>query len=202
LAYLRGRGVVHRDLKPENIMLCDDGGIRLMDFGSARASSSRRLTFMGSVPGTPHYMAPEQAVGQRGDARSDLYSLGAILYRMLTGKIAFDDADPLKVVNARVTGDPDAPRKLNPAISPQAEEIVLRAMDRDPDRRYATAEAMKADLDAPERVAVTGRSERLEATTPWKRGLRHARYIALWALVPVLAQIAVFFLLWRFLSPK
>ena len=156
-------------------MLCHDGSIRLMDFGIARSDRSPRLTFVGFSPGTPHYMAPERVQCKRGDARTDIYGLGAILYEMLTGVIAFDHEDPMVIMNSRVTGDPEAPRKLNPAISPQAEEIVLRAMERDPARRYQTAAAMKADLDEPGQVELTGRCERLEPATPAKRAWRKAR---------------------------
>jgi serine/threonine protein kinase len=202
LEYLREQGAVHRDLKPENIMLCHDGSIRLIDFGVARSDDSRRLTFINAVPGTPHYMAPEQVNGGRCDARADLYSLGAVLYQMLTGRIAFDDADVVAVMNNRVTGDPEAPRKLNPGLSPQAEEIVLHAMERDPRCRYLTAAEMKADLDAPDRVEVTGRANRLEVSTPWKRGLRQAGYVACWCLIPVAVQVLIFLLLWSHYSHK
>ena len=99
-------------------------------------------------------MAPERVQCKRGDARTDIYGLGAILYEMLTGVIAFDHEDPMVIMNARVTGDPEAPRRLNPVISPQAEEIVLRAMERDPALRYQTAAQMKADLDGPGQVEV------------------------------------------------
>ena len=149
LHYLHEMGICHRDLKPENIMLCHDGSIRLMDFGIARSDHSPRLTFVGFVPGTPHYMAPERVQCKRGDARTDLYGLGAILYEMLTGVIAFDHEDPMVIINARVTGDPEAPRRINPVISPQAEEIVLRAMERDPALRYQSAARMQADRTAP-----------------------------------------------------
>ena len=202
LQHLHERGVHHRDLKPENIMLCQDGSIRLMDFGISRLDSSRRLTFVGFAPGTPHYMAPERVQCKRGDARTDIYGLGAILYEMLTGAIAFDHQDPMVIMNARVTGDPAAPRKVNRAISPQAEEIVLRAMERDPARRYQTAAAMKADLDAPSQVELTGRCDRLEPTTPWKRALRKARLMAPWILIPVTLQVLGFLLLWHYLSKK
>jgi len=195
LQYLHDRGILHRDLKPENIMLCRDGSMRLMDFGIARLAHARRLTFIGFAPGTPHYMAPERVNGKRGDVRTDIYSLGAILYEMLTRVIAFNNADTMAIMNARVTGDPDAPRRLNPAISPQAEEIVLHAMERDPDKRFPTAAALKVALDEPAKVPLTGRCNRLEPSTPFKRGLRKARTILLWAVLPVLLQVLLFFLL-------
>jgi serine/threonine-protein kinase len=202
LQYLHERGIFHRDLKPENIMLCHDGSIRLMDFGIARSDRSSRLTFVGFSPGTPHYMAPERVQGKRGDARTDLYGLGAILYEMLTGVVAFEHDDPMVMMNSRVTGDPEAPRKVHPAISPQAEEIVLRAMERDPERRYQTAAGMKADLDEPGRVKLTGRCERLEPATPAKRAWRRAWLIAPWILLPLAAQVLGFLLLWHHLSKK
>jgi serine/threonine protein kinase len=202
LQYLHERGVVHRDLKPENIMLCEDGTLRLMDFGISKGAASRRLTFVGFAPGTPHYMAPERVHGRRGDGRTDIYCLGAILYEMLTGAIAFNDEDISVIVNSRVTGDPEPPRKLNPEISPQAEEIVLHAMERNPAQRYQTAAAMQAELQAPERVTLTGRRDRLKISTPARRRWRTIRTVALWAIVPVVVQVALFFLLWRHLSKK
>jgi serine/threonine protein kinase len=197
LQYLHDRGILHRDLKPENIMLCHDGTVRLMDFGIARLAHARRMTFIGFAPGTPHYMAPERVNGKRGDARTDIYSLGAILYEMLTGVIAFNNEDTMAIMNARVTGDPEPLRRLNPEISPQAEEIVLQAMERDPDKRFPTAAALKAALDEPAQVKLTGRCDRLEPSTPFKRGLRKARTIILWAVLPVIIQVLLFFLLWH-----
>jgi serine/threonine-protein kinase len=202
LQYIHENQVVHRDLKPENIMMCDDGSIRLMDFGIARSGHSPRLTFVGFAPGTPHYMAPERVQCKRGDARTDIYGLGAMLYEMLTGVIAFDMEDPMVIMNARVTGDPEAPRKINPAISPQAEEIVLRAMERNPDKRYQTASEMKAALDAPSQVEVTGRAERLEPTTQAKRFWRKARLAAPWIIIPLALQVIGFLLLWHHYSKK
>jgi len=202
LQYLHERGIFHRDLKPENIMLCHDGSIRLMDFGIARSDRSPRLTFVGFSPGTPHYMAPERVQRKRGDARTDIYGLGAILYEMLTGVIAFDHEDPMVIMNSRVTGDPEAPRKINPAISRQAEEIILRALERDPARRYQTAAEMKADLDEPSQVELTGRCKRLEPVTRTKRALRKARLIAPWILIPLAVQVLGFLLLWHHLTKK
>ena len=126
--------VVHRDLKPENIMICNDGSIRIMDFGIAKYEGMRRLTFGGFTPamGTPDYMAPEQVKGRRGDRRTDIYSLGAILYEMVTGSVPFEGANPFLIMNARLSGDPVAPRVRNPELSPQVEEIILHAMARIP----------------------------------------------------------------------
>jgi serine/threonine-protein kinase len=200
LQYLHDRGILHRDLKPENIMLCNDGTIRLMDFGIARLAHARRMTFIGFAPGTPHYMAPERVNGKRGDPRTDIYSLGAIIYEMLTGVIPFNDEDVTAIMNARVTGDPESLRWLNPGISPHAEEIVLHAMDRDPDKRPPTAAALKAALDEPVKVEMTGRCDRLKPSTPFRRGLRKARTIAMWAVLPVAIQVLLFFLLWHHLT--
>jgi serine/threonine protein kinase len=202
LQYLHERGVVHRDLKPENIMLCEDGTLRLMDFGISKGAASRRLTFVGFAPGTPHYMAPERVHGRRGDGRTDIYCLGAILYEMLTGTIAFNDEDISVIVNSRVTGDPEPPRNLNPEISPQAEEIVLHAMERDPAKRYQTAAAMLAELQAPERVTLTGRRDRLKISTPARRRWRTIRKVAFWTIVPVATQVLLFYLIWHHLAKK
>ena len=109
LDHMHKNNVIHRDLKPENVMICNDGTLRIMDFGIAKAAGMRRLTFSGFSPvmGTPDYMAPEQVKGKRGDERTDLYSLGAMLYEMVTGAVPFEGANPYVIMNSRLTRRPD-----------------------------------------------------------------------------------------------
>jgi serine/threonine protein kinase len=178
LGHMHERGFIHRDLKPANIMICRDQSLRLMDFGLAAEIETRRGILSGLTPlfGTPEYMAPEQVRNRGNDVRTDIYSLGVILYQMLTGVLPFQGEDPWAAAQMRVTGDPAAPRSLNPSITPQAEEIVLRAMRRNPAERYQTVAAFKADLDAPERVHVTGLSGRLRAPR-WRMSLEGTPFL-------------------------
>jgi serine/threonine-protein kinase len=200
LDYLHKKNVVHRDLKPQNIMLCRDGSIRIMDFGIAKSSQARRLTFVGftATMGTPDYMAPEQVQGKRGDERTDIYSLGAILYEMAAGATVFEGENPYVVMNSRLTGDPPAPRKVNPKLTPVIEEIILHALERNPANRYPTAAAMRAELDDYEKVPLTQRWRRLQPPQIWRTRYR---------LVPIIAgifllQVGLFFLLWWLVSKK
>ena len=201
LQHMHEHGVIHRDLKPQNVMICCDGTIRIMDFGIARDAMSRRITHAGNTSsmGTPDYMAPEQVKAKKADKRTDIYSLGALLYEMLTGSVPFHDENPWAALNARVTGDPVAPRKLNPEISAQAEEIVLRAMQREPAERYPSAGAMKTELDAIEHVRVTGLADRLQPATAWTPGpLQSPWFFVAVMLGPILVGVAV--LLWFLLQ--
>jgi serine/threonine protein kinase len=178
LDYIHRHGVVHRDLKPENIMVApgdaDDSGspplrdrIKLIDFGLAGQEGARRLTFakLTQVMGTPAYISPEQVKGKRGDARSDLYSVGVMLYEMLTGKTPFDGPNPFAVMNDRLLNNPIPPREHDPGISPQLQEIIYRAMERDPRNRYPNAREFARDLEHPERVGIEDRAE----LTNWKQ---------------------------------
>jgi serine/threonine-protein kinase len=194
LSYLHQNGVTHRDLKPANLMLCNDGTIRIMDFGIARAENSRRLTFVGFTPamGTPDYMAPEQVRGSRGDQRTDIYSLGAILYEMATGEPPFAGDSPYVIMNARVTGDPQAPRKTNPKLTPVLEEIILHAMERDPKRRYQTALDMRSELENYEAVELSGRHTRLRSPQIWKSRFRMVPLIIAFVLLQGLVFLFCF----------
>jgi eukaryotic-like serine/threonine-protein kinase len=157
LTYLHAEGVVHRDLKPENIMITPQGGVKLMDFGIALDTSSRRMTWTGlsQMAGTPDYMAPEQIKGRRGDARTDVYSLGAMLYEMLTGSVPFPSDNVYAAIQAKMQGNPRPPRRLRPDVPPDIEAIVLRALERDPRDRIPTAAAFADLLRHPDSIHTT-----------------------------------------------
>ena len=199
LRYLHEEGVVHYDLKPANIMLCADGSIRLIDFGLAQPVETSRFHLRGPAPpmGTIAYVSPEQIQRKRGRPSADIYSLGGMLYEMLTGSPPFPGDDPYLIGSQRLTGDPVAPRTLNPALSPQVEEIVLRALQRDPARRYPGAAAMLADLVAPERVVMTGLSEQLQPSTRWRRNWRRFRWFAVCFLLPIAVQLLLYLWIWQ-----
>ena len=188
LDYIHSHGVAHRDLKPENVMVDEHDNIKLIDFGIASYAGARRLTFAKFSPtmGTPDYVSPEQVKGQRGDARSDLYALGVIFYEMLTGKVPFSGANPFLVMNDRLLNNPVPPREIDPDISEQSQEIIYRALERDPKNRYASARDLCRDLEHPETIGVTDRPEFRnwkDRRTPWRKKVLF--YILL-ALIPII----------------
>lgn len=155
LDHLHSHGVVHRDLKPQNVMRCADGSIRLMDFGIAALAADREATRLAereTIIGTPDYIAPERVRGDAGDARADIYSLGAMLYEMVTGRPPFEGVTAYAIMEARLKGDPPRPAEVNPAAPLEVEAIILKAMARRPEQRYASAAEMAADLDDPSRT--------------------------------------------------
>jgi eukaryotic-like serine/threonine-protein kinase len=146
LAVAHGYGIVHRDIKPHNIVLLPDGkSIKVMDFGIARAVDSDS-TQTGSVLGTAQYVSPEQAQGKHLSGQSDLYSLGVVLYELSTGRLPFDGDTPVSVALKHVNETAVPPRRVNPAVPPALEAVILKAMEKDPSRRYRTADEMRSDL--------------------------------------------------------
>jgi beta-lactam-binding protein with PASTA domain/predicted Ser/Thr protein kinase len=147
LAFAHRNGVVHRDVKPGNVLLDANDHVKVTDFGIARAANTKEnLTQTGAVMGTATYFSPEQAQGYGVDPRSDVYSLGVVLYEMVTGKPPFAGDNPLTIAYKHVRETPVPPRQINPAIPAAFEAIVLQAMAKDPDDRYSSADELRADL--------------------------------------------------------
>ncbi len=148
LEYIHERGVVHRDLKPENLLITPAGDVVLLDFGIALLQGARRLTFrrLTSSVGTPDYMAPEQVSGERGDARTDVYAVGVLLYEMLTGSVPYQGDNALAVMSQRLTTDPRPIRSQRRDVPAQLDTVARRALRRDRVERYQTMAALRDDL--------------------------------------------------------
>lgn len=141
------RGVIHRDIKPQNILLTQSGEVKVTDFGIARAASLTTLTGTGLIMGTAHYISPEQATGEPAGPRSDLYSLGIVLYEMLTGEVPYDAETPLGIAMKHVNGLLRSPRELNPRIPEDLEALILALLSKDPDGRPPDASSLIARLE-------------------------------------------------------
>src|SRR5512136_350377 len=149
LDYAHERGIIHRDVKPSNVLMDRGRWVLLSDFGLAKmVEGSVQLTGSGVGVGTPAYMSPEQGQGLAVDGRTDVYSLGIILYEMLTGRVPYEADTPMAVVVKHITGPLPPPRSLNPAISPAVERVILKALSRDPADRYPRAGDLAAALEA------------------------------------------------------
>jgi len=196
LEYCHAEGVIHRDLKPENVLIEADGKVKLVDFGIALLRGARRLTFrrLSSGFGTPDYMAPEQVQGDRGDARTDIYAVGVMLYEMLTGDVPFQGDSPLAVMSQRVLQDAPLLRRDRPDAPPQLEAVVWRALRRQPAERYQSMAALRHDLEHLDEVAIPEYPAADETrTAPWRQHIGTGAIVAavLLAIVAlgVLAQV-------------
>jgi serine/threonine-protein kinase len=182
------RGVVHRDIKPHNVILDEEGRAKVTDFGIARAGASD-MTETGSIMGTAQYLSPEQAQGQPVSPRSDLYSIGVMLFELLTGRVPFDAESPVTIALKHVSEQPVAPSQLNPAVPPALDAVVLRALEKDPALRFADADEFAAALlEARERPTVV--EQRVEAypmpADPFVEEERERSRWWLWALLALL----------------
>ena len=148
LQHAHDRGIVHRDIKPQNIMLLEDGTIKITDFGIARFSRSSTNTITTKAIGSVHYISPEQASGGNTDARADLYSIGVLLFEMLTGKLPFEADSPVSVAILQIQSAPMLPTSINPSIPKGLEEIIMKAMQKDVSKRYQSAAEMLRDIDS------------------------------------------------------
>lgn len=147
LQHAHDNGIVHRDVKPQNVMLLQDGTVKVMDFGIARFARENGRTISEKAIGSVHYISPEQARGEVADERSDIYSVGILMYELLTGQLPFDGESPVAIALKQMQAEAKRPRELNPDIPEGLEEIVMRAMKKDPDLRYQSASEMLRDID-------------------------------------------------------
>jgi len=195
------RGIVHRDIKPHNVIVDDEGRAKVTDFGIARAGASD-MTETGSIMGTAQYLSPEQAQGHPVDARADLYSIGVVLYELLTGRVPFDAESAVTIALKQVSEEPIPPSQLNPEISEQLEDVVTRALQKDPAYRFADADEFIRALEEVRGVPVgTGEYTRIAPHTGTYPGLpaplaeleeadrRNLRW--LWILLALLALAAI-----------
>lgn len=147
LQHAHARGVIHRDLKPSNLMLSGEKEVKIMDFGIARMIGDSRMTKVGQVIGTPHYISPEQVKGQAGDCRSDIYSMGVVLYELLTGELPFPGESEFDVMQAHIGRKPLSPDKINGELPESLSRAVLRALEKEPSRRFKDAGEFKQTLE-------------------------------------------------------
>jgi serine/threonine-protein kinase len=196
LEYIHARGIVHRDLKPENIMVNGDDNIKLIDFGIAGDVAARRLTYANftAAIGTPNYISPEQVKGKRGDGRSDIYSMGVILYELLTGKLPFSGPTPLAAMNERLLNHPVPPSVAEPSVSSQLQEILYRALEREPKNRYAHAREFLDDLEHMDRVGVENRPELRDWQKRKSQLSRKIIYYGGLAMIPAVILLLMFLL--------
>ncbi len=185
-------GIVHRDLKPGNILIDKDGNARIMDFGIARSLSGKGITGAGMMIGTPEYMSPEQVEGKEVDQRSDIYSLGIILYEMITGRVPFEGDTPLSVAVKHKTETPREPKSLNAQIPDELNLMILKCMKKEKEDRYQNAEELLSELDKIEEEIPTTEKVRAKKMTAGEAAKRlNWKRVSLAAAVLLLLMIVV-----------
>jgi serine/threonine protein kinase len=204
LAEAHRLGVVHRDLKPQNIMVDEDGNARIMDFGIARTVKGKGITGAGVMVGTPEYMSPEQAEVKEVDQRSDIYSLGVILYEMVTGRVPFEGETPLGIAMKHKSEAPPDPRQINAQLAEDLSRVIMRCLEKDKEKRYQSAGEVSAELQNIEKGMPT-----TERIVPEKRPITSREITVKFSLrklfLPAIAIIAVVIIglaIWRFIPRK
>jgi dienelactone hydrolase/predicted Ser/Thr protein kinase len=188
-------GIVHRDLKPQNIMIDVDGNVRIMDFGIARSLKSESFTGKGVIIGTPEYMSPEQVDGQDADRRSDIYSLGIVLYEMVTGQPPFGGDSTLGIALRQKTEFPSEPKKINVSVPEGLNRLIMKCLDKDPAKRYQNAEELLLEFDGLERaISTTEKAVSLDKPHPSRDITVRFRFKRYWlAALALIALVLGFF---------
>ncbi len=196
-------GVVHRDLKPSNIMIDNDGNARIMDFGIARSAEGKGITGAGVMIGTPEYMSPEQVEGKDIDQRSDIYSLGVILYEMLTGRVPFEGETALNIAVKQKTENPKNPREYNEQISEDLSSVILKCLEKEKEKRYQSAGELRSEL-----LKIEGGLPTTERTLPQRKPLTSREITVTFGLkklfVPaliIMGVVVIALIMWKIL-PK
>ena len=195
LSYIHNHGIVHRNLRPEHVMVDAQDHVKLIDFGLAAQTGARRITFtkLSQAMSSPEYISPEQVQGKRSDARSDLYSLGVMLYEMVTGRKPFHGTNAFEVMNDRLLENPVPPREIDPAISPHLQEVIYRAMEREPQYRYPNAHDFAFDLEHLDQVGVAARPELQDWRKKRSAVTRKTLLFAAMVFVPIVIFALLFY---------
>lgn len=179
LEHAHENGLIHCDIKPHNILVTDKGKVKVTDFGIARACTSDTITFTGSMVGSVHYFSPEQARGGKADIQSDLYSASVVLYELATGQVPFTAESPVSVALKQISDEPVPPTQINPEISPELEQVILKGMSKSPKDRYGSAGEMKQALRAVGNGDLDSSPVATESTPVVKKKLRPVTWVAL-----------------------